>query len=383
MTRARSTAARGTAVEVRTVRDRADLDRFIDMQWDVYADDPNWVAPLRMDVRALLNRSKHPFHRHADVELFLALRGNIVVGRIAAIVNRLHNEFHEDRTGFFGLFECFDDDDAAAALFAAAEAWLKERGMDCARGPVNLSTNDELYSPGILIDGFDTPPAVMMAHAPRYYRRFFESGAYEKGRDLLAYWVDVPTPPRLLRMYERLVRSPGVEIRGLRMKHLTEEIGAIQEIYNSAWERNWGFVPMTAEEIEHLAAALKPVVNPDLCGIAYVNGEPIGFALGLPEYNQALKHVNGRLLPFGIFKLLWYRRRINAIRVLTLGLKPAFRQRGFDAALIMHLFIHAGKRDQARGECSWILEDNAEMRNALERLGGTAYKTYRVYEKSW
>lgn len=383
--RPRPEAARaaGEGVEVRTVHGRADLARFIDLQWRIYADDPNWVAPLRMDVRALLDRAKHPFHKHAEVELMLAWRNGQVVGRIAAIVNHLHNDFHDDRVGFFGLFECIDDSDVAAPLLAAAEAWLAARGMESARGPVNLSTNDELYSPGILIDGFDTPPTIMMAHTPPYYRGLLEKAGYLKARDLFAYWVDVPPPPRLVRMYERLVRSPGVTIRGLHMKQLEAEVGAIQTIYNSAWEKNWGFVPMTPDEITHLAAALKPVVNPDLCGLAYVNDEPVGFALGLPEYNQALRHVNGRLLPFGIFKLLWHRRRINAIRVLTLGLKPAFRQRGFDAALITHIFIHAGKRNQARGECSWILEDNVEMRNSLERLGGVAYKTYRVYEKSF
>ena len=383
MAPARAGAARSADIDVRPLAGRGDRRRFIDLPWRIYADDPHWVPPLRMAVRDVMDRTKHPFHRHADVEYFLARRAGTVVGRIAAIVNHRHNEFHEDRTGFFGLFECIDDDDVAHALFAAAEAWLRARGMESARGPVNLSTNDELYGPGVLIDGFETPPVIMMAHTPPYYRGLLERAGYGKARDLVAFWADGPEPPpRIVRMYERLQRSDSMSIRSLDMRRLSEEIATIQQVYNSAWERNWGFVPMTAEEVEHLASELKPVVNPELCPLAYVDGEPIGFALALPEYNQAIRHVkNGRLFPTGLLKLLWHRRRINAIRVLTLGLKPGFRQRGIDAALIAHIFIFAGMKGQARGECSWILEENHEMRNAIERIGGRVYKTYRVYEK--
>lgn len=362
---------------------RADRARFIDMQWRIYLNDPNWVPPLRMAVRDLLNRDRHPFHQHAHMQCFLAFRDDEVVGRICAVVNHRSNEFHDERVGTFGLFETIDDRDVARALLDAAADWLRARGMGAVRGPMNLSTNDELYSPGVLIDGFDTPPVVMMAHTPRYYRTLVEDAGFEASRDLIAYWVDAPElPPRLRRMYDRLQRMDGVRIRSLDMSRLDDEIDIILQIYNSAWERNWGFVPFTEEEIRHLAKELKPVVTAEFCPLIFVNDEPVAFALALPDFNQVLHRVkDGRLLPFGIFKVLWHRRHIDRIRVLTLGIKPGYRGRGFDAAMIAHIMIESGKRGQARGECSWILEDNLEMRNGIERAGGYEYKRYRVYEK--
>ena len=362
---------------------RADRARFIDMQWRIYGNDPNWVPPLRMAARDLLNRDRHPFHQHADMQCFLAFRNDEVVGRICAVVNHRSNEFHDERVGTFGLFETIDDRDVARALLDAAADWLRARGMGAVRGPMNLSTNDELYSPGVLIDGFDTPPVVMMAHTPRYYQTLVEDAGFEASRDLIAYWVDAPElPPRLRRMYDRLQRMDGVRIRSLDMSRLDDEIDIILQIYNSAWERNWGFVPFTEEEIRHLAKELKPVVTAEFCPLIFVNDEPVAFALALPDFNQVLHRVkDGRLLPFGIFKVLWHRRHIDRIRVLTLGIKPGYRGRGFDAAMIAHIMIESGKRGQARGECSWILEDNLEMRNGIERAGGYEYKRYRVYEK--
>ena len=393
MTERRDTAARGAPaaaavtagpadVTVNRVEGRADLNAFIKLPWRIYRDDPHWVAPLLMDVRSVLDRSKHPFHKHADVEYFLARRNDVVIGRIAAIVNHVYNEFHGELTGFFGLFECADDAAAARALLDTAEEWLLARGMKRVLGPMNLSTNDELGSPGFLIEGFDTPPTVMMSHGRPYYGALAEGAGYTKAKDLLAYWVEGGEPPeRMVRITDRLARSVNMKLRALDMKRLDEEVEVIQEIYNSAWERNWGFVPLTAEEILHLARQLKPVVNPHLVALAYIDDEPVGFVLGLPDLNQALRHTNGRLFPTGLFKFLWHRRDIDHIRVLTLGLKPKYRLRGLDAALIVHVFREAAKYVQPRGECSWILEDNFEMRNGLERMGGHAYKRYRVYEK--
>jgi GNAT superfamily N-acetyltransferase len=370
-------------VTVRRVVRRAELDAFIRLPWALYAGDSCWVPPLLADVRAALDARKHPFHRHADIELFLALRGGTPVGRIAAIDNRAYNEFQGSNVGFFGLFECTEDADAAHALLMAAEDWLLARGRTGVEGPMNLSTNDELYSPGVLIDGFDRPPAVMMAHTPPYYARLLESAGYVGVKDLLAYWADGTDglPARFMGALERAQRAAQVTIRPLDMKRFDAEVGVIQEIYNSAWEQNWGFVPMTPAEIEYMAKHLKPVVNPRLCGMAEIEGEPVGFALALPEYNQALRHVNGRLLPFGVFKLLWHRRHINAIRVITLGLKPPHRHKGIDGMLIAHIFREAYRIGIPRGECSWILEENTAMRRGIERVGGSVYKTYRVYGK--
>lgn len=366
-------------VRVDAVRGRRDLKRFLTLPWRIYTDDPEWVPPLLADRKALLDRRTHPFHDHAEAEYFLARRGDDVLGRIAAVVNHRHNEFHGDRTGFFGFFESVDDPAVAGALLSTAQAWVADHGMDRIRGPMNLSTNEEC---GLLVSGFDRSPAVMMTHNPPYYARLLEAAGYAKAKDLLAYWLEGPEPPqRLVRGVERLQRSEEVEIRSLDKRRFRDEVGRIQQVYNSAWNRNWGFVPMTDAEFENLAAELRPVVEPTLCLIAEVRGEPVGFALALPDFNQALRHIDGRLFPFGLLKLLWYRRKIDTARIITLGLKPDYRRMGLDAALYLRLYRNGVAAGFTRAECSWILEDNWEMRRALERLGAEVHKTYRIYEK--
>ncbi len=361
---------------------RSDLDRFIKFQWRIYENDPMWVAPLLMDVKTVLNREKHPFHQHAEVEYFLAWRGSDVVGRIAAIVNRLHNEFHGDTLGFFGFFECIDDQSVADALLQQAETWLKARGRTAAQGPMNFSTNEELCSPGVLIDGFDTPPKIMITHTPAYYARLLENAGYVKAKDLLCYYLDaMNTPQRLAKGMKRLGKAEGIHMRPLDLKDFAGELARVKAIYNTAWEKNWGFVPMTEAELDHMAKQLKPIIDPQLVVFAEVEGKPVAFALQLPDFNQALKHVNGRLLPTGVFKFLWYKRKINEVRVLTLGVIPEYRGRGIDAMLIMRMMEVSQPRGMAKGECSWILEDNTMMRHGMERMGGHVYKTYRVFEK--
>lgn len=369
-------------IEVRAVSSRADLDRFIKFQWRIYENDPMWVPPLLMDVKGALDRKKHPFHQHAEVEYFLARRGGEVVGRIAAIVNHLHNEFHGDTTGFFGFFESIDDQNVADALLRAAERFLAARGRTSAQGPMNFSTNEELCSPGVLIDGFDTPPKIMMAYTPSYYARLLENAGYVKAKDLLGYYLDASTTPKhLVRGMARLGKAEGIRMRALNLKDFNGELARIKSIYNSAWERNWGFVPMTEAEFEHMAKQLKPIIDPELIVIAEVEGKPVGFALQLPDFNQAMKHMNGRLFPTGLFKFLWYKRKIDEVRVLTLGVVPEYRGRGIDAMLIVRMMEVVQPRGMAKGEGSWILEDNMMMRRGMEKMGAHVYKTYRVYEK--
>jgi GNAT superfamily N-acetyltransferase len=369
-------------VSVTPVDGRADLERFLRLPWRIYDGDPLWVPPLLSDVRAALDPAKHPFHQHADVATFIARRGRDVVGRIAAVVNRRHNEIHGDRLGFVGLFESVDDQAVADALFHTAETWLRERGMDTVRGPVNLSMNEEVCSPGVLIEGRHRPPVIMMGHTPPWYARLFERAGYVRSKDLHSFWLEGhEPPPRLKRAYDRLQRDGSVRIRSLDMRRFDDELAIIQQIYNSAWELNWGFVPMTEAEVEHTARQLKPVANPRLCAFTEVDGEPVGFALGLPDYNMALRHANGRLFPLGVFKLLWHRRNIDSSRIITLGILPGFRNRGFDAAMITHIYIEGNRAGIWRGECSWILEDNWEMRRGMERIGGLADKTYRLFDK--
>jgi len=357
---------------------------FIDFSWTINARDPRWIPPLRMVFDALLDREKHPFHQHADVALFVAERRGEIVGRIAATANWRANEFQGNTTGYFGLFECVDDETVAHALLERAAAWLKEKGLTAMQGPFNLSTNDELYSGGVLIDGFDTPPVFMMGHNPPYYQRLVESAGFEKAKDLLAYWLPHNQPPqRLLDGVDRLGKREGWRIRPVNMKRFKEEVGIVLGVYNSAWERNWGFIPMTEAEFDGMAKEFRPVVDPNLVMIAENDeGEPIGFMLALPDINQAIRPLkDGRLFPFGWAKFLWHKRRIRTARLLTLGMKPGYQRSGIGAALYLKCFQQGAENGYENAEASWILEDNGPMRQALEKIGAYVYKTYRVYER--
>jgi GNAT superfamily N-acetyltransferase len=332
--------------------------------------------------KKVLDRDEHPFHKHAESVYFLARRNGEVVGRITASVNHLYNEFHEARVANFGFFECIDDVEVARALLETASEWAEQRGMAVLQGPMNFSTNDEFCSPGVLIDGFQHPPSVLMAHTPPYYARLLEECGLSKSKDLVCYWLEgEEPPPRIARAVARMRKSEDVVVRSLNMKDLDGEIQRIKEVYNAAWERNWGFVPMTDEEFEHMGDSMKPIINPKLCAIAEIKGEPVGFALELPDLNRAFKPMNGRVLPFGWAKFLWHKRKINVCRIVTMGVKPEHRHKGLEAMLQVFLFIEGNKAGYPRGECSWILEDNVLMRRSLERIGGYVYKTYRVYEK--
>ena len=384
MSTAAPAAPPASGVAVEEIPRGASLKEFVQLSWTMNAGDPAWVPPLRMALEPVLDRNKHPFHQHAEVAYFLARRGGEPVGRIAACVNHQYNQHHApDRTGFFGFFECADDPAAAAALLDAASRWLRTRGMERMRGPMNFSTNDEFSSPGVLVDGFDTPPTVMMSHNPRYYGRLMDAAGMEKSKDLVAYWIGPDIPERLRNAMERLSQRAGVTIRSVRMKDLQAEVRRVQEVYNAAWSQNWGFVPMTEAEFNHMAKEMKPVVDPDLVLLAEkADGEPIGFLLALPDLNRAFKHLpDGRLFPFGLFKFLWQKRKIDTARLLTLGLKPGYQHLGLGAAMYTRLLQIGVGKGYKGAEGSWILEDNHEMCTALEKLGSTLYKRYRVYDR--
>jgi len=369
-----------SSVHVVPVRSRRDLRQFLSLPWKIYQENPYWVPPLLSEVKRLLNRRKHPFHLHAEVEYFLAVRGAEVVGRIAATVNHQYVQFHSQPVGFFGFFESRDDPEVATALLRAAEQWVTVREMHRMLGPMSFSTNEEC---ALLIEGFQSAPAVMMPYNPPYYARLIEGAGYVKAKDLLAYFLDgnIPPPKRLVRGVAHLQQRNDIIIRPVNLRRFRQDVDLIQEVYNSAWERNWCFVPMTPEEIADLAKQLRMIGNPNLCLLAERQGETVGFALGLPDYNQALRHINGKLFPIGLLKLLWYRRYINSARVLALGLKSGFRNMGIDAMLYLRLWQEAPQNGYPFVECSWILEDNWPMRRGLERMGGKITKTYRIYEK--
>ena len=370
--------------KVREIPAGGNLRPFIDVQWRLNSVDPAWVAPLRMNLRKALDRSSHPFHQHGEVAYFVAERGGTVVGRTAAIVNRLHNEVHDDAIGFFGLFETEDDPEVAHSLVERASAWLADRGMTTMRGPLNFSMNEEVASPGVLVEGFESRPAIMMGHNPPYYPALLEAAGMRRAKDLLAYLLDEPDhpPERGVAIIDRILARSGITVRSLDLRRFRQEVEAVKEVYNAAWSRNWGFVPMTDAEIDHLASEFRPVVDPDLCLIAEVGDEPVGFCLALPDLNQALRYLpDGRMLPLGWARFLWHRRNISGIRVLTLGFKPRFHRAGLGPAMYRRIFDAGVQKGYTTGEASWILADNLEMTRALERSGGRIYRRYRIYER--
>ena len=368
-----------TEIRVAPARDRRAREKFIALPYALHRRDPGWAPLLRRDVRTLLSEAKNPFFAHAEAEHFLAERGGEVVGRITAIHNRAHNEFHRDRVGFFGFFESVDDPGVARALFDRAGEWLAARGLDVMRGPASFSTNDEA---GLLVDGFETPAALMMPHNPRYYVGLVEGAGLVKAKDLLAYQRTFDRPPeRLHAAVRRLEKRRGITVRALDMARFEQEVELVKRLYNQAWERNWGFVPMSDAEIDFLAAQLRPVVVPDLVTFAEHEGRPIGFAVVLPDFNVALrKNPSGRLFP-GILRVLLAGRGIDRVRVLLLGTVPEWRGKGVDALIDQRLWEAAHRRGYRWAEAGWILEDNHPMRNSLVNLGFEVYKTYRIFDK--
>jgi len=372
--------ATGTApVEVFRVEGRRDLRRFVRFPWAVYDGNRCWVPPLLREQTRFLTPAGNAFFRHSTAELFLARRGGELVGRIAAIENRRHLETYEDGTGFFGFFESVDDGEVASALVETAAAWVRARGLRRLRGPTSFTINDEC---GILLDAFDRPPVVLMPYNPPYYRLLLEDLGFVKAHDLYAYRMEAPAEmPRRLRSARALAGARGTVIRQIDLSRFDEELTRIHSVHSRAWAENWGAVPLSQSEIHELAERLLPVVDPALLFLAEKGGEPIGVVISVPDVNQVLSHLNGRLFPFGLARFLWYRRRVDALRGLIMGVLAEHRHEGVDAALYAATVEAALAKGYRWGELSWILESNLPMRRVLERLGTVHYKTYRIYEK--
>lgn len=365
-------------ISVQPVTTKSERSEFVDLPFRLYRGDPHWVPPLRRDIHELIDPDRHPFHEHATVELFLARRDGEVVGRIAAVRNELHLEIHGEPVGFFGLFETVNDEQVSRALFDAAARWLSSRGLHTMRGPASFSLNEEA---GLLIDGFDGPPVVMMTYNPPWYADLVERYGFTKAKDLLAYLLSNASPTdRLLRAADKLRQRYKVTVRTLDRKRFWDEVALVRRVYNEAWERNWGHIPMTEAELMYMAKQLKPVVDPSLVVFAEVDGELAGFALALPDFNVALKRMNGSLFPFGWAKALWYSRRIRTARVLTLGVLEKYRRAGVGELMELELLKNGQERGIMNGEFSWILEDNPLMRTGLEKMGAKVYRTYRLYD---
>lgn len=372
-------------MRIRIVDGPTALRRFIDLPYKLHAGEACWVPPLRLDVRRRLAKRSNPFFEHGDAAYFLAERGGLAVGRIAAIANRLHDETHRDGAGFFGFFECEQDPAAARALFDAAAEWVRGHGYRVLRGPASFSTNDEC---GLLVEGFDTPPTILTPWNPPYYVELVETAGFRAAKDLLGFEGGhpdhpVPGPDRLARASARLEQRLGLSLRALDSRRFWAEVDLVRHLYNGAWERNWGFVPMTDHELDRMARELRPIHIPDLVPFVERAGEVVGFGLALPDLNQVLRaNRSGRLLP-GALRVLWAlrRKRFRRARILLLGVRPDYRGKGIDALLWNWIWTRAAMHGIGWGEASWILADNGGMRNAAERMGFHAYKTWRLYDR--
>ena len=370
-------------VEIKQVQSSSEMKKFIYFPWRIYKDDPFWVPPLLRFEKKLLDRKSHPFHHHAKVEYYLAYKDGLLAGRIAAIKNNEHNKFHKDKVGFWGFFEVINDQEVAQHLIGAAENWLSAEGLTSARGPANFSVNETV---GMLIDGFNRSPFVMMTHNPPYYPQLVEGAGYKKAIDLFAYYTSVKDIKlEVIQAAQKLFANGKVKFRPFDLKHFDIEIQMVTTIYNDAWSSNWGFVPMTQDEVLHMAKELKQLVTkfPEMGIIAEADNMPIAFVLSLPDINEIIKKTNGRLFPFGWIKFLTGLGNIKSVRTLLLGVKKANQHKGIGLVLILKTIEAASKRGIIGGEMSWILETNRAMLNPLEKMGTKIHKTYRIYEKNF
>ena len=365
---------------IESVAGRRGLNEFIRFARQVYQDDPNWVPPLVVDLKEKLSRKKNPFFAHAEMELFLARRDGRVTGRIAAILDRNHNAVHNEKIVFFGLYESENDPETSAALLDAVVAWGKERGMDTLRGPVNLSLNDEC---AFLLEGFDSPPVVMMPYNPRYYLELMDRYGMVKARDLYAFLgaKDHKPRPKVQEIVDKLRLEGRFTVRPLSRKTLDQDKDKILHVYNNAWQRNWGFVPWTPAEIEHMVAKLKQVADLRIILLAEDKGRPVGFAFGLPNLNEVIKRMNGRLTPLGILKYLYYRKRVKGIRTLVFGVVKEYQHTGLSYLLYDEFEKRVFGSGYEWGETSWQLEDNDLVNRFCLSVGAHLYKKYRIYEK--
>ncbi len=365
----------------------AAIDRFIRVPFALYGDDPHWVAPLILERREHLNPRANPSFDHAEVDYWLALRGGRAVGRISAQVDQAYLMRHGDACGHFGFIEAVDDGAVFKGLFAAAEGWLRERGMVRARGPFSLSINDES---GLLVHGHDCPPSMMMGHAPPFYAAHMEAGGYGKAMDLYAYRYDAhqtfPSGPAAI--VKRAARNAPIKLRHLNKANYQADLDIILDIFNDAWSDNWGFVPFTPAEIRHVAKSMKPLIRERLVSIIELDGTPAAMAVSLPNLNEAIADLHGSLLPFGWAKLLWRLKigRMRSARVLLMGVRRQYHNSALGTALAFTAIgaIYSELTDSGfeYAELSWVLENNHTMRKIIEACGARHYKTYRIFEKA-
>lgn len=364
------------------VTSKQEKKTFVEFPYTHYKNDQYWVAPLLIEQKKLLDPDKNPFYKNAEIVLFNVSFNDKHAGRIAAIIDHRYNKFHNTKTGFFGFFECIDQQSTADLLLKVAEDWLREKGMNTVMGPSNPSMMDEL---GILVEGFNKYPTIMMPYHKNYYDKIIRSAGYKKEMDLLAYLVtqdsvDHDRANRAIDVVKK--RLPGISIRKINLRKIKDEVKIIREIFNSAWSKNWGFIPLSSEEFNKLASDLKSIVDNDFAHIAEIDGEPVAFSIALPDYNQIFRNMNGRLFPTGLFKLLWYRKKIDKVRTALMGVIPEYQGRGIDVLLHREAINSGLKKGIYSSEVGWILESNIHMIRVAEKMGAAIDKRYRIYSKN-
>ncbi len=372
------------AIEIREHEPGKDLDDFLEVAFKVYDSDPNWVAPLHMEISDRLTPWKNPFFEHGEVALFTAWKDGQIVGRISAQIDHEHLKRYEDETGFFGFFDTLDDPEVAQALVGRAKHWLKERGMKRIRGPMSLNINEEV---GTLIDGFDHPPQVMMGHARQYQGALAEAAGLEKAKDLFAWKFYAGTSPkRALSAYERIASMPEVRFRSVDKKNMERDLTIVMDIFNDAWSDNWGFVPATEAEMKKGAQDMKLIIDEDMAFIAEIDGRPMGMCVCLPNLNEVIRDLDGKLFPFGIFKLLWRLKvkKPKTARLMMLGIRKELQRNRKYGALSVAMYVELARRGEGKGfewgELSWTLDDNHAINSGIKAMGAEVYKTYRIYE---
>ena len=369
------------SVEISPATSRKDMKEFVELPYRLYRNEPMWVPPLRFERKQVLDRKKNPFFNHAEIEYLLARRDGRVVGRLCAHVDHKLNEFQNNRWGLFGFYECEDDQEASDALIKAASEWLTARGCDRATGPMSFTTNEEC---GVLVSGFDLAPSVLTDWTMPYYPALLEGSGLHKVIDLNMWSLHVKdrsaVHPSIFQVADEVESKHGITVRPMNPRNLKVEIPAFVELYNEAWKRNWAFVPIEMDQAQHMAKSLKPVLDKNWAYIAEKDGEIVGASLTLPDWNQVFARLNGRLLPFGWAKALWYKRKIDRVRVFALGVRKEFQHAGVAAKMYALHYDAAARTPQAEGETGWILETNIPMNRAMEGMGGEVTRSYRVYE---
>lgn len=354
---------------------------FIRFPYNHYANDKYWVAPLYMEQKKLLNTEKNPFYNNAEIRLFLAYHDEKPAGRIAAIIDHRYNNYHNTKTGFFGFFESIDRQQTTDLLFKVATDWLADNGMEDLLGPANPGMMDEI---GVLVDGFEKYPAILMPYSKPYYDKLINNAGFEKAMDLFTYDVNQKNVnrERINRAMDIVKRRlPDITIRKINLKKIHDEIKIISKIFNAAWKNNWGFIPLSDEEFDYLAKDLKTIADENFAHIAEINGEPVAFSVALPDYNQIFKDMDGTLFPTGIFKILFRKHKIDKIRTALMGVLPEYQGRGIDALLHRETIEYGLENNYFSSEIGWILESNTEMNRVAEKIGGELDKTYRMYSK--